>query len=42
MSAASSESSGSKRLRELADLHDAGIVSDDEFASKKAQLLDEP
>ncbi len=28
------------QLRKLADLHDAGILTDDEFAAKKKQLLD--
>ena len=29
------------RLEALADLHDRGVLSDDEFAEKKARLLDE-
>jgi hypothetical protein len=27
------------RLRELADLHDSGVLTDDEFATFKAKLL---
>jgi hypothetical protein len=27
------------QIRKLADLHDAGIVTDEEFAAKKADLL---
>ena len=29
------------KLKKLADLHDAGVLSDDEFESKKAELLDQ-
>jgi hypothetical protein len=33
------ERSLATRLRELADLHDSGVLSDDEFATFKAKLL---
>lgn len=29
------------KLRELADLHDSGVLNDDEFAAFKAKLLQE-
>jgi hypothetical protein len=29
------------QLRKLAELHDAGVVTDEEFAAKKAKLLDQ-
>jgi hypothetical protein len=29
------------QLKKLAELHDAGVLSDDEFESKKAKLLDQ-
>lgn len=29
------------KLRELADLHESGVLSDDEFASFKAKLLED-
>lgn len=38
-SAPSAEPSVGERLRELADLHREGVLSDDEFASAKAKLL---
>jgi len=31
----------SQRLRELASLHEQGLISDEEFASKRAAILDE-
>jgi hypothetical protein len=37
--AAPAESSLSTQLTELAQLHDQGILTDEEFSDKKAQLL---
>jgi hypothetical protein len=36
---AAAEPTLAERLRELADLHKDGILSDDEFAAAKAKLL---
>jgi hypothetical protein len=33
-------SSAADRLRQLADLHRDGILSDDEFAAARAKLID--
>lgn len=40
-SAEESDSTSANKLRELKKLHDEGILTDDEFESKKEQLLDE-
>lgn len=37
----SSEPSASERLRELKDLHDDGLITDEEFEDKRAGLVDE-
>jgi len=35
---AHAESAADSNLRKLSDLHDAGILTDEEFEAKKAQL----
>ena len=39
MSQAASQADPAQQLSQLADLHDRGVLSDDEFAAQKAKLL---